>query len=96
MDFTFEEIDHLISRGELSKDSAHKFGISSAGGSSNQGFGYTYIYKNEKGEVIESWSTPGNVDCDDGSYTSYSGKRKYKTFQDYKEGKPFEDKEESD
>ena len=90
MDFTFEEIDYLISRGVLEKTDAHKFGISSAYGSTNMGFGSWGLIKTEEGEFHTWSSSPVNVDCDDGSYDIARCSAKYKTFEDYKNRKAYE------
>jgi len=89
MDFTFTEIDVLIKMGWLEKDKVNTFGISSISKSTNQGFGHTSLRKTESGEIIYNYSTPVNVDPDDGSCDYSDGTKYYKNFDDFINHKPY-------
>ncbi len=73
MDFTFEEIDYLISLGLTDKSNVNKSGINSTIGR-NASLGYTYIHKDGEGRITKSWSNP----------EGFVGRVVYKTFDDYK------------
>ncbi len=90
MDFNFAEIDHLITRGLLRENQRNIFGVNLGdGGGNGQGFGYHYVYKNEQGEVIETWSSPTNVDPDDGTCDYRGGRKVYKTFENFMNRSPY-------
>ena len=89
MNFTFAEIDVLISRGYLDKDQQNTFGINYGYKSTNQGFGSYSVRKSDDGEIITQSARPINVDCDDGTYDMEYETDYYKTFEDFVNHKPY-------
>lgn len=92
-DFTFQEIDHLISKGWLKEESRHKFGINYASKSINEGFGWYSIRKHNNEEIEYNASFPVNVDPDDGSCDMKHIKRIYTNFDGYMNNKPYFEEE---
>lgn len=46
-------------------------------------FRKSYVRQDENGEVIDTGSSPVNIDCDDGSYDTREYEYRYKTIDDY-------------
>jgi hypothetical protein len=81
MIFTTEEIAKLNKR--YPKSLSYLVDKNGVVGSTNQGFGYYLISKNDKGQITESWSTPDGVDPDDGSFSGYiKGSNTYESVDD--------------
>lgn len=87
IDFTEQEIVELESRGwdckikNLPSKYVH--------------FGSDFLNKDKNGEIIQSYSSPTNVDPDDGSYDTIYITWKYETFKDFLQHKHYRKVEET-
>lgn len=89
IDFTFKEIDHLITRGWLEENRRHEFGINHILKHTNQGFGRYSLTKQDNGEIEYRAHYPINVDPDDGRYDTKHELKVYRTFDDYVNDNPY-------
>ena len=89
IDFTFKEIDHLITRGWLEETQRHKFGINHISNITNHGFGRRILTKQDNGEIKYESYYPRYIDPDDGSYDTGYELKMYKTFDDFLNNKHY-------